>query len=741
MKFNNIKAVIKKELKGYFNHPLGYILLAVFLGLGNFFFFRAAFVSGEASVRPFFELLPWLLLFLVPAATMKALAAEQKEGTIEVVLAQPISEIELIAGKFLGNWIFVLIAIGITLTLPLTLSFGGKLDYGTVFAQYLGAVFLSGGMVAVGLLSSAVTRNQTVAFIIGLFGCFALIIFGFDVVVLGLPYPLNDIFAELSILRHFQNITRGVIDLRDIFYFISLGFIFLSITYLIFMARKLNRKSKKYTTLQTGIALMIAIAVVTNFFGAFISFRMDFTEQKLYSLSEGTLKVLRGLDDIATVKLYASRELPSQVSLLYRDVKDTLQDYKNASGGKLQFIQKFPGAADEKVAQEAQQQGIQPVQFNVLKSDEFQVKEGYLGISLQYGDQKEAIPFVQTTDDLEYQLTSLIRKISSNEQKKIIFTSGHGEKDINQDYVDFNQALAKQYSVESAAKKDLAKKLKSAEIVIVAGPKQKFSKQEKEALTKYINDGGSTLLLIDTVDVNMQYLFASPNKENFSDFGEQFGIKANQDLIYDLKSNQELPFPGGQGTSYILPYPFWPKLAANPQHIITGRLKQVVLPWASSLEVVKAKLGKAEAESLLQTSEFAGHQTSNFNVSPDPKSNPLSEKGLRQFSLAYAVKNAGQSGKGRLVVIPDSDFLTKELISQNPQAGGLVLNSIDWLGQDEILIGIRSKNSQPRQLIFKSDALKNFVRYFNMVGLVVVVVGYGLWRMNKRRKLAEEVYV
>ena len=739
MNVNNVVSVIKKELRGYFNHPLGYILLAVFLGLSNFFFFRTAFLSAEASLRPFFELLPWFLLFLVPAVTAKALAAEQKEGTLEIVLAQPITELELLIGKFLGDWLFILIALGLTLTLPLSLTLGGKLDLGTVFAQYIGAIFLSGGLVALGILASATTKNQTVAFIIGVFASFILLIIGMDVVVMGLPYPLSDIFAQLSIYRHFDYVTRGVIDVRDVIYFLSLGFIFLSITYLIFMARKLNRKAKKYQTLKMGIALIVAIAIVVNLFGAFISFRLDFTGQKLYSLSEGTFKVLNGLDDIATVKLYASKELPSQVSLLYRDVKDMLLDYKNASKGKMQFIQKFPDS-DEESATEAQQQGIQPVQFNVMKSDEFSVKEGYLGIAVQYGDKKEAIPFVQTTEDLEYQLTSLIRRISTNERKKLVFTTGHGEKDVNKDYQELSQVLSKQYTVESAGKKDLTKKLKGADVVIIAGPEDKFSKDEKANLTTFINSGKSAFLLLDTVDINMQYLFATPNKDSFADFAEQYGVKVNKNLVYDLKSNEQVPFGGGGGTSYILPYPFWPKLVANPKHIITSQLKQLVLPWSSSVEIVEEKIGKAKAEPLLQTSEFAGAQTSNFNVSPDSKANNLSQKGLKIMSTGYALQGAGESGKGRLVVIGDSDFLSQQFMGRYPQAGGLILNSIDWLGQDEILIGIRSKNAQPSQLAFKSEATKNFVRYFNMIGLVVIIVGYGLWRMNRRRKLSGEVY-
>ncbi len=733
---NNIKAIIKKELRSYFDHPLGYILLAVFLGLSNFFFFKAVFLSKEASLRPLFEMMPWFLLFLVPAVTMKAIAAEHKEGTVEIVLAQPISEIEFIIGKFLGNWFFVLIALGFTLLLPITLTLGGKLDYGTIFAEYLGAIFLTGGLVAVGIFSSTLTKNQTVAFIISLFATFAFIATGLEVVTMGLPYPLNDIVGELSILRHFDYISKGVIDLRDIFYFLALMFIFLSLTYLIFMARKLNRSAKKYKSLQTGIALMIAIAIVVNLFGAFISFRMDFTGQKLYSLSKGTITVLRDLDDVLTMKLYASKELPPEVSPLYRNIKDTLQDYKNASGGKVQIIQKFPDE-DEKAATEAQSQGIQPIQFNVERTNEYQVKQGYLGLSINYGDKKEAIPFMGNTSDLEYQLTSLVRKVSTDKQLSIVFTKGHGEKDLQQDAQELNQFLSKQYKVDSGDKKDLAKKLKSADVAIIAGPKQKFSQAEKDALKDFIDGGKSAFFLLDTVDINMQYFMANPNKDSMADFVGQYGVKVNSDLVYDLKAGEQITLPSGGGQAYVMQYPFWPKLTTNPDHIITNRYKQFVLPWASSIDIDNSKLGEAKAEALFQTSQYANHQTQNFNVNPDPKANVLDQKNLKSYALGYAIKNLGDSGRGHLIVVGDSDFLGKDLgfMQRYQEASGFLLNSIDWLSQDELLINIRSKNAQPSALMFNSDAVKLFVHYFNMVGLVVIIIAFGLWRMNRRRKL------
>lgn len=729
-------AVIKKEFKSYFNHPLAYIMLSLFIGVSYFFFFRGVFLSGEATVRPYFEVLTWFLLFLVPAITMRSFAAERKDGTLEVMLAQPMTELELLVGKFIADFLFVLLAIAITITLPLTLMLGGKLDLGVVFAQYVGSFFLIGAMVSIGIWASSMTKNQTVSLLSGISAIFALTVIGLDVVVLGVPYPINNIFQDLSLLTHFQNITRGVIDLRDIIYFLSVTAIFMGFTYLTLMARKLNRKSKNYQNLQIGIGLIAVIAIVINLFGYFINWRMDFTSEKLYSLSTGTRQVLKELDDKITVKFYASQELPPQVSGIYRDVRDTLEDYQNTSGGKMQIIYKFPDSSSD-AKEEAEKDGVPPMQFNIYQQEEFQAKEGYMGLVLNYSDKKESIPFVQRTDDFEYQLTSLIRKMTTGVKRKVLVTAGHGEKDLSQDYGAFNQEISKQYTVEPIDKKKLTvSALKKADVLVIAGPKQDFSKKERLAIKEYIDGGGKTLALIDSVDVNPQYMFAQPVKKNFADFFKQYGVNVQANLVYDLKANEKVTFGSGEAGGYVLPYPFW--ISAQPastQSIVTTGLKSVTVPWASSIDVAKAR---GRYTTLLSTTAYAGVQKGNFNIAPT-KNTSVSEKGLKQYNLAVSTQD--MSNGGRLIVVGDADFLSNQFVQQNQAGLAFGLNAVDWLGQDEILIGIRSKNAAPSKLVFSSDATKNFVRYFNNIGIVLLIALYGFYRLTMRRKKTSEAYI
>lgn len=162
-----IWTVARRELKALFDLPTGYVLLVVFLVINGFFFFRQAYLTDTATLRPMLDLLPWVFLFFVPAVTMRALAEDIRGGQLEVVLAQPLSELELLLGKFLGAVLFLWIALALTLAIPLGLTAGAEVHWGTVVAQYIGAALLATGMAGVGVWASSLTRSQITAFIVG----------------------------------------------------------------------------------------------------------------------------------------------------------------------------------------------------------------------------------------------------------------------------------------------------------------------------------------------------------------------------------------------------------------------------------------------------------------------------------------------------------------------------------------------------------------------------------------------
>ena len=228
---NNIRVIAKRELASYFTSPVAYIFLVIFLLLTGFFTFTAGqfFERGEASLSAFFGWHPWLYLVLVPAVGMRLWAEERRSGTIELLLTMPITPWEAIAGKFLASWIFIGVALALTFPVVITANVLGSPDNGMIFAGYLGSLFLAGAYLAVTCMTSALTRNQVVAFILSVVVCLFLILAGFnpvtDLMVRWASPAFIDTVAAFSVVTHFDGFQKGVIDSRDLLYFLSvIGF-------------------------------------------------------------------------------------------------------------------------------------------------------------------------------------------------------------------------------------------------------------------------------------------------------------------------------------------------------------------------------------------------------------------------------------------------------------------------------------------------------------------------------------
>mgnify|MGYP001589639388 CR=1 FL=1 len=211
----------------YFNSPIAYIFIGVFLIAGNWLFFNSFFIIGQATIRNYFSLLPWIFLFLSPAITMRLWAEEKKSGTIEFLLTLPLTDWQAVLAKFLSALAFLFFSLSLSLTLPLSVAWLGNLDKGPVIGGYLGALLLGGSYLALGLFISSLTKNQIIAFILGLAACFAAFIIGAGFVLAGAPARLAPIMKFLGLASHFNNIARGVLDSKDIIYYLSFIFLFL----------------------------------------------------------------------------------------------------------------------------------------------------------------------------------------------------------------------------------------------------------------------------------------------------------------------------------------------------------------------------------------------------------------------------------------------------------------------------------------------------------------------------------
>ncbi len=240
MSLRNIKIIAKRELGGYFNSPLAYIFIVVFLCISSWFFFRDFFLNDVASLREFFVILPWFFLFLIPAITMKLWSEEQKLGTLEMLMTAPITESDMVYGKFIASLTFFVLTVISSFILPVILFFIGNPDFGMIVGGYLGVLFLGASYLSIGLWVSGLTNNQIIAFILSALFIFILLILGEPFVLQSVPDFLVPVFKYVGIGTHFNSMARGVIDTRDIAYYTIFILLFLHFNIFSLKLRRLN---------------------------------------------------------------------------------------------------------------------------------------------------------------------------------------------------------------------------------------------------------------------------------------------------------------------------------------------------------------------------------------------------------------------------------------------------------------------------------------------------------------------
>lgn len=735
-------ALIKKDLKGYFDQPTGYILIVVFVAMLSWSFFQSALLIGEASLRPLFTVdfaidkpsLPWLLALFIPAATMRLLSEEQRDGTLETLLTQPIRGWVVLLAKFTSGLLFVSIAILATIGIPLTLTSAGSLDWGASISQYIGSIFLAGSLVSIGLFTSSLTRNQIVSFILGLTVSMALMIMGLEIVAITLPSTAANLLQLLSPITHFENIGRGIIDLRDILYFLSLISTFLSATFLIIRSRTLSHKTPQYRNLQLGVAGFIILSILIGWFGTSIKGRLDLTGDKLFTLSPATEEIIGQLDDLLTIDVFMTSDPPVQIAPVSRDMNDFLHDVESSSNGMIKVARHYPDD-DEKAFVKSKNAGISPMEFTTISQGEYQSKRGYLGMVLTYLDRRERLPKIQTVDGFEYRLASLMNKIldDRSDKKTIGFLTGHQEMEPgNLQY--FASILNEQYQVKGIPTEEgLPINLESIDILMIISPKSRIGDTHRNSIIEYIGSGGKAFIAIEPILIDYNQWAGISNRDSAADLIlSEFGISIESDLVFDIQSNEPIALDGGAG-SVLRSYPYWVKAdVVDPK--IGGEVQSVVIPWASTLGILNLPDSPFTVSPLISTTEYAyidmdmrnlrTNSPAFFQVSPDNQ--VLSD-------LAVALEHRNGS---RLIITGDADWIADGTVRNVRNSADnflLALNLVDWLAQEDNLASVRTKIISERNLVFSSDRHRNIVRYANIAGVPIAFVLLGLVRFMQRR--------
>src|SRR6185437_8178260 len=364
---------------------------------------------------------------------------------------------------------------------------------------------------------------------------FVLILVGLDQLLVGLPPTLAAGAARLGVLSHFENIGRGVIDARDAVYFLSLIGVFLALAYGAVLRRKLARRGAAARRLRLGLSLLVATLVVIDLLGGYIGGRLDLTPGKAYTLSPATKQIVGHLDDLVTIKVFASSQLPTRVALMQHQVDDLLRDLRSAAHDKIRVERRDP-SSDASARNDAESLGIEPVQFNVVGQSELQVKNGWLGLAIQYGSGTQTIPFVSSTDDLEYQIVSDIRALTRPKKPVVAIVDAtasptpQGSTTLGQ----LTQQLGKSYTVRTVSATDSTQPAPDVTALVLIGSPSMLPPAAAARYGAYLKRGGSALVLASGMRVNARYPIAAPQLVSWNQVLEPFGVQIKNDMVYDL---------------------------------------------------------------------------------------------------------------------------------------------------------------------------------------------------------------
>lgn len=426
--FKQIWSLAKKELSTYFGSPLATIFLGAFLTAVLFIFFtiETFFARGLADVRPLFRWMPLVLIFLLAALTMRQWSEEQRAGTQELLLTLPISSLNLVLGKFMAVMLIILLALVLTLPLPISVSFMGNLDWGPVFGGYIASLLMASAYASIGLFVSSRTDNQIVALIATavLGGIFYVV--GTDGITTFFSGSVSEILWAIGTGSRFESIERGVIDLRDLVYYLSITTLFLTLNTISLDSIRWSQKQTTYRqrALITGVLISVNLILLNIWLYPLQGLRLDLTEQREYSLSQTTEDIFQSLNEPLLIRAYISEKNIPQLAPLVPRIRDLLREYEIASDGRI-VAEVIDPITDPQLEAEANQTyGIRPTPFQISGRNEASVINAYFDILIRYGDQTVLLSFQDIVEvqlvgndvsvglrNLEYDLTRSIKKV------------------------------------------------------------------------------------------------------------------------------------------------------------------------------------------------------------------------------------------------------------------------------------------------------------------------------------------
>jgi ABC-2 type transport system permease protein len=763
-----VLSILKKEIISYLSSLVAYVTIGVFLlvlGLFLWVFPDSSILNyGYAGLESLFSTAPYLFMFLIPAITMRSIAEERKEGTFELLLTRPLNDWQIVLGKYLASLLLVFFSLVPTLVYYYSVyvlgSPKGNIDTGAVIGSYIGLFLLGAGFCAIGLFASSISKNQIIAFTVAVFLCF-FFYSGFD--SLSQLLSLQSLGLEnLGISEHYQSVSRGVLDTRDLAYFIILAGLFICFTLFVLIKQRQKNLSgidAKYC------GYMLGVLVLAGFISALTFTRFDFTKEKRFTISQASRDVMYRINNPLKVTVYLQGDnFDGGIKRLQRATRDMLTDLGAYTHSKLQFEFVDPVAGIKNLPDEKQKQFYDSLDAKGIVGQNHSVKTDN-GVAdmlifpealIQYKGHEIAVNLLQTRiglseeevlnnsiQNLEYAFASAIKKVTTGGKPKIGFTEGHRElTDLQLN--DAMKSLSDGYDVGRIDLKAIPLDiLMRINLLVIPKPDSKFTELEKFKIDQYIMRGGRVLWAIDQVNAELDSLrghggeqMSFPKDLNLDDQLFGYGVRINYDLIADMRCAQ-IPIStgnmGGQAQIQLLPWLYYPVFMPTSGNPIVKNLDGIRSEFASTIDTLG---NKNVTKTILLTSSPYNKKISAPHIlslqaleqEPDPKEFQSAPKTVAVLlagvfksdflnrpapdSLHEQVAILPESKPTKMIVISDGDVLKNQVSADgSPYPLGydrytqqtfgnknLLLNIADYMTDDSGLIDLRTKEIKIRLL-------------------------------------------
>jgi len=637
----NLWTIFRRELAAYYTSAIGYIFMMVFLSLRVGLFMTPFFTFLTADMRAFFTTVPILMCIFLPAVTMRLWAEERKQNTWEMLLTFPMRPHELVLGKFAASFIFFLSALAGTLTVPLMLAILGTPDPGPIVGAYFGSIMLGAFFLSFGLFISVLCRDQIVAFVVTLLGCFGVFLLGMEFIAayIDSAWPgLGTFLAHVvGVTEHYATFTKGLLVVGDVFYFLIWTAVFLFLNGLFLDIR--SRPAARNTFL-VAVALCLGIGLIANWLLAGQSLgRFDLTQDKIYTLSEASIKILRNLQAPVHVNLYITPKdkMPTEMQRLEQDVLDKLDEMRLASKGQLlpkaihmeaTSVLQPPGketseggTASEGLEKRLLDKGVRPFPVQALREDEVVNKLVYAALGIAYKDKDEEIlPRVlpDDLDTLEYRLINTLYKLSRDAPPVVAMVAPKDPLNIppymRQLYMQMGRPLPQtedpyetlerllrleKYDVRRVELAPNSGIPAGATTVLVVNP-QNLSERQRWELNRALYEGKSVFLALQQYRWNYSVvqkavsISKEDQKPDVNPWLSQYGLELDPTILMDV-NHQSLTVREadnlmsallGSGVTLNLPlHMMISQDTMNRKVSITGNLSPLFYLWGSALKL------------------------------------------------------------------------------------------------------------------------------------------------------------